>query len=582
MAVLLAVNVGLPQDIEWQGKTVHTGVWKRPVEGRVMVRRLNIDGDGQGDLAGHGGEHRAVMVYQAASYRYWETFFKRPTLDYGTFGENLTVDGLPDNEVCIGDRYRIGEALLEVTQPRVTCYRVAMRMGEPSMANLLVSHRRPGFYFRVVEEGLIAAGDTITKEHDGSGMTVAEIDALLYLPGRTPEQLKRALQIPALSKGWRGSFADLLAADPASSGNVALGGPASAPPAWNGFRPVRVVATRDETPTVRSFVLEASDGEALPLPLAGQFIVLRLTPPAPRSPIIRSYSLSDTSVPGRYRISVKRGTGDGSRYLHDEVGEGDTIGISAARGTFCLVDDAKPVVLWGAGIGITPLLSMLHELAARGEASTRPIYWIYGTRDGADNPFADEVQHLLARVPGACHLLGFSKPDALDRATGSYDVEGHLTAAHLTALHIPSDARIYLCGPTGFLTQAREQLLAASYTDVVSELFGAQESFQPGVVATASKPPHAPAVDDATGPLVSFVRSGLAVHWSSNYGSLLELAEACDVPVRWSCRSGVCHSCETSLIGGDVDYSIEPTDLPAAGRILICCSKPRGDVQVDL
>jgi len=579
LAVLLAVNVGLPQDIPWQGKIVHTGVWKRPVGGRVMARRLNLDGDGQGDLGGHGGEHRAVMVYQAASYRYWEAFLERSTLEYGSFGENLTVDGLPDDEVCIGDRYRIGDALFEITQPRVTCYRVGMRMDEPRMANLLVSHRRPGFYFRVIEEGLVGAGDAITREVQGSGMTVAEIDSLLYLPGKTPAKLKRATQIPALSRGWRQSFEDLLAAGPGASGNAGLSGPAPEPAAWSGFREIRVASIKQESSLVRSFVLEATDGAPLPRARAGQFIVLRLQPSAPHAAIIRSYSLSDTATPGRYRISVKRGTGEGSQYLHDAIKEGDRFGISAARGTFCLVDDARPVVLWGAGIGITPLLAMLRELAA---APPRPVFWIYGARDGMDNPFADEVAGLLGAMPSAKHLLGFSRPNAHDREQASFNVEGHIGIDDLVALGVPADARIYLCGPTRFLHDMRERLLAAGHTDVASELFGGQEGFEPGIVGAQRKPPHTPEGEESVGPTVSFVRSGLTVHWGTKYASLLELAEACDVPVRWSCRSGVCHSCETALIGGSVDYTSEPPDPPAEGRILICCSQPRGDMQVDL
>ena len=157
--VLLSVNVGLPKNVAWQGKTVYTGVWKYPVDGPAMVRRLNIDGDGQGDLAGHGGEQRAVLVYQAGSYRHWQQHFGRDDLGYGAFGENLTVDGLSDDEVCIGDRYRIGAAEFEVTQPRVTCYRVGLRLGEPELPALLVSHHRPGFYMRVLREGRIRAGD---------------------------------------------------------------------------------------------------------------------------------------------------------------------------------------------------------------------------------------------------------------------------------------------------------------------------------------------------------------------------------------------------------------------------------------
>ena len=170
-----------------------TGIWKDPVSGRRLVRRLNVDGDGQGDLAGHGGEQRAVMVYQADSYRYWERHLHRDDFTHGQFGENFTVDGLPDAEVCIGDRYRIGGALFEVTQPRVTCYRVGIRMNEPEMAALLVSHHRPGFYFRVLESGEVGAGDEIVKVADGpERISVAEIDALLYLPSRPRDRLERS------------------------------------------------------------------------------------------------------------------------------------------------------------------------------------------------------------------------------------------------------------------------------------------------------------------------------------------------------------------------------------------------------
>ena len=162
-ARLVSVNVGLPRNITWHGKTVYTGIWKNPTQGRVKVRRLNIDGDGQGDLAGHGGLNRPVMVYQLDSYRYWERELGRNNLSYGQFGENFTVDGLPDAEVCIGDRYRIGSALFEISQPRVTCYRVGIRMEEPQMPMKLVAHHRPGFYFRVLEEGEVGAGDDIVK-----------------------------------------------------------------------------------------------------------------------------------------------------------------------------------------------------------------------------------------------------------------------------------------------------------------------------------------------------------------------------------------------------------------------------------
>src|SRR5262244_2184401 len=211
MAQLLSVNVGLPRDIEWKGKRVYTAVWKDAVRGRRKVGKLNIDGDGQGDLQGHGGEHRAVLVYQIDSYRYWERELGRKDFVFGQFGENFTVEGLPDDGVCIGDRYRIGSALFEVTQPRVTCYRVGIRMDERRMAALLVEHHRPGFYFRVLEEGEVGAGDEIVKVADGpERLTIAAVNALLYLPEPAKGEIERALRIPALSPGWKFSFEAML------------------------------------------------------------------------------------------------------------------------------------------------------------------------------------------------------------------------------------------------------------------------------------------------------------------------------------------------------------------------------------
>src|SRR6266498_2024538 len=245
---LIAVNGGLPKDVPWRGSTVHTGIWKQPVAGPRMVRRLNIDGDGQGDLAGHGGEHRAVLVYQIASYGYWQEQLGRDDFSYGQFGENFTIEGMADDEVCIGDRYRIGGAEFEVTQPRVTCYRVGLRLGEPELPALLVSHHRPGFYMRVIREGHIQAGDRIVKTRTGPGaLSVADIDALLYLPDRDPAKLRLALQIPALSPGWQGSFRELLAA--------ADGSGAATGPAWNGFRALRVAKVIPESTGVSSIHL---------------------------------------------------------------------------------------------------------------------------------------------------------------------------------------------------------------------------------------------------------------------------------------------------------------------------------------
>ncbi len=587
MARLLSVNVGLPRDVSWEGKTVHTAVWKSAVTGRRMVRRLNIDGDGQGDLAGHGGDHRAVFVYQIDSYRYWEKQLGRNDFTFGQFGENFTVDGLADDEVRIGDRYRIGSALFEVTQPRVTCYRVGIRMSEPRMAALLVSHHRPGFYFRVLEEGEVGGGDEIVKvAEDPVRMTVAEADALLYLPGHSRDQLQRALSIPALSSGWQASFKAILQDEEQrgpATGNVGLGPASEPPPAWPGFRPLRVSQLNRESSSVLSLVLEPTDGNPLSPALPGQFVVLRMRPKPDAPPLLRNYSLSDAPSAEHYRISVKQEVnGAASTYLHTQVRSGDVLDVSAPRGSFTLLPGDGPVVLLSVGVGATPVLAMLHALAA--ESSAREVWWLYGARNRDDHPFFDESRRWLQGLQHSRSHIRYSRPGPQDRLASDFDAPGHLDMAAIKQLGVPRDADFYLCGPPTFLRDLTVGLAAWGVTAnrLHTEVFGPGESITPGVDAAASRPPHQPSGVAGAGPRVSFARSGIVVAWDPKYQSLLELAEACDVPVRWSCRTGVCHTCESGLVSGTVSYRPEPLQAPAEGNVLICCSQPREEVTVDL
>jgi ferredoxin-NADP reductase/MOSC domain-containing protein YiiM len=585
MPRLLSVNVGLPRDVTWNGKTVHTGIWKSSVVGRRMVRRANIAGDGQGDLTGHGGEQRAVFVYQMDSYHHWENFLGRKDFIYGQFGENFTVEGLPDNEVCIGDRYRIGGAEFEVTQPRVTCYRVAIRMNDPRMPALLVAHHRPGFYFRVLQEGEVGEGDDIVKIADGpERMTVADTDGLLYLPGHSSEQLQRALRIPALSKGWQGSFQAMLQQD--SSPKTAVGNPGLAneekPPAWPGFRQMRVAHINKESGSVTSFVLAPIDEQPLPLFQAGQFVVLRLLVDPGKPPVLRSYSLSDLPTADHFRISVKNElNGIGSSFLGNRAREGDLLDVSAPRGSFTLRPGQNPVVLLSAGVGATPVMSMLHALAA--EKSQREIWWIYGARNRVDHPFAEESRSLLKQLSRGREYIVYSRPAATDQVGTDFDAPGHIDTALLERIGVSQGSDFYLCGPTSFLQSMRDGLRnwGVLAGNVHMEIFGALESITPGMAQVAHTP-HLPQGPPGSGPPVSFARSGITAAWDPKFASLLELAEACDVPVRWSCRTGVCHTCMTGLIGGSIVYNPEPLERPAEGNVLVCCSQPNAGVTLDL
>jgi len=596
MARLLSVNVGLPRDIAWKGRTVRTAIWKDPLPGRCRVGRLNLDGDAQGDLAGHGGEQRAVFVYQIESYRYWQGQLERTNFVYGQFGENFTIEGLPDEAVCIGDRYRIGSALFEVTQPRVTCYRVGIRMNEPRMPALLTSSGRPGFYLRVLQPGEVGAGDDVVKEREAAErMTVAEINALLYSSDHPRDRLERALRIDALSPGWRASFEALLHSDTAAagSGNAGLAPAAAAHPVAPGFRSLAVTAIGHESADVLSLTMHSPDGQPLRAALPGQYVVLRLHPAAggpaasvdasaPR-PIFRSYSLSGPESTERYRISVKiEPHGAAGTYLREHVHVGDALDVSAPRGSFILQSGERPVVLLSAGIGATPVLAMLYALATA--RSARPIFWLHGARDGQHHPFAAEVRRLMLALPHGRSYVCYSRPGD-DPMTEGVDGTGHLSRSVFARVGVPGEADVYVCGPTRFMGEMKEALatMGVAPEQIHVELFNGSEGMTPGVVGAATRAPHLPKDDADTGPLVSFARSQIAAHWNaSSYQSILELAEACDVPVRWSCRTGVCHSCESGLVAGAVVYGPEPLDKPADGNLLVCCSQPLRDIVIDL
>lgn len=577
MARLVSVNVGMPEDVDWQGKTVHTGIWKSPVEGPVMVRRLNIDGDGQGDLAGHGGEQRAVMVYQTQAYDHWSNCLRRDDLRPGHFGENFTVDGLSDREVCIGDRYRIGEAEFEVTQPRVTCFRVGMRLGQPDMPSLLVSHHRPGFYFRVLTEGRVQAGDAVVRTRRGRHeLSVADVDALLYLPNRNMEQLRKVVEVSALSPGWLQSFRDMLADENATA---PTGPPIGVEPGWKEFRRLRVTATHRESPTVLSIELEADTHTPLPTPLPGQYLTIKI-PDAGDPPPLRSYSLSGDPTSGHYRISVKREDhGQVSQWLHAHIRVGSIVEAAAPRGEFCLADDDGPVVLLSAGIGATPVLAMAYALAAR--HSDRQIWWLHTTRNTESHAFAAEVTALIKTLPHAQQHVFYTGGGGND----SFVVHGRLDRESIAALHLPTDASVYLCGPDTFMHTMREALTVTGVdpSRIHTELFGALPPINPGIVnIPPAVRPHPPVGAQGAGPRIVFSRSGFSVNWSPDYHSILELAEACDIPTRYSCRSGVCHTCVTPIIEGTTTYSQPPLEAPAADQVLICVATPRSSVVLDL
>jgi ferredoxin-NADP reductase len=453
-------------------------------------------------------------------------------------------------------------------------------MGEPELPALLVGHHRPGFYMRVVTEGHIQAGDPIVRTRTGPhALTVADTDALLYLPERDAAKLRAALRIPALSPGWQESFRELVAAD--AGGTAPGAGPAGAPPAWAAFRPLRVTRVVRETAAVSSIYLAAPDGSPLPAARAGQYLTLRI-PGAARSAPVRSYSLSSAPGAGSYRISVKHEPhGTVSGYLTSSVRPGAVLDVAAPRGDFVLDHGTGPVLLISAGIGVTPVLSMLHELAAA--PSDREVWWIHGGRGPDEDALAVEVADLLAALPHAHEHVFWSRATAAERLRGRV-ASGRLTSAALTALGVPATADAYVCGPASFMTDVRDALTAIGVEParIHTELFGALPPINPGVTDRTVRPPHQPSGPVGTGPLVTFARSGISTPFTADARSVLELADACDVPSRWSCRTGVCHTCVTPLLSGDVTYAPDPLEPPPGGQVLICCARPATDIVLDM
>lgn len=241
-----------------------------------------------------------------------------------------------------------------------------------------------------------------------------------------------------------------------------------------------------------------------------------------------------------------------------------------------------PVLLVSAGIGATPVLSMLHAMVR--DAATRAVWWLHGARNSTEHVFATEAGELLAQLPDARIQICYSSPLPTDTFGKEYTHRGRLDTEFLSSFSIPVGALVYVCGPEVFMDDVRTALTKTGLGPAIihSEVFGAAASITPGIAARLATLPHPPPGEEGGGPSATFSRSALTVPWREDFGSVLELAEACDVPTRWSCRTGICHTCETGLLAGAVSYEPAPIDLPADGHILVCCAVPNADMVLDL
>jgi len=576
---IVSLNVGLPRTVQWKGKAVSTGIFKTPVSGRIPLRTLNFDGDRQADLTVHGGPNKAAYVYASEHYPYWKRELPDMALPWGIFGENLTTEGLDENALRVGDRFRIGSAEVMVTQPRLPCYKLGLRFGRDDMMKRLMASGRLGFYFRVIAEGEMSAGDEmVLLEKAKDSPLVSEITRLYARDKDDLDGLQRMIGVAALAEDWRDYFKEQIQRIGTSGRR-----PVVQRPAWTGFRPFILRQKLRETEDVSSFHLVPEDGQPLPPYSPGQFLTVRFAIPGVARPVVRSYSLSDTAKSDHYRLTIRRiGSRSGepqlkvglaSSHFHDRLAVGDRIEVKAPAGIFTI--DAKqqdrPVVLVAGGIGITPLFSMLTGIAA--EAAPRETWLLYSVRDDRDYIMRTELE-AIARAHANVRLrIFYSRPAGAIDDPGIQ--AGHIDLAALKRL-LPSNAcDFYVCGPSTMMEAVTRDLEAWGVpTDRVHT-----EAFGP---ATVKQAVHGPTTQPDCGFDVTFERSGVTAQWSRCEEPLLELAEDHSVAIDFGCRAGSCGTCVTRLLSGSVRYLREPNAPLEAGEILPCVAVPAEPLTLDV
>lgn len=581
---LVSVNVGMPKTVEHLGRKISTGIFKEPVNGRVMVRKLNVEGDGQADLTVHGGVYKAVYAYDLENILYWRRVLDRDDIGFGHFGENFTVEGMPDDRIHIGDVFRVGGALLEVTQPRVPCFKLEMKMDLPGFSRQFITSGRLGFCFRVLEEGDVGAGDVMERVQTGpEKITVWDFARLYFFDYDNLEKIRRLLRIPAVPPDWVRVFEEMLA-----SAGERRQSRQTQKRAWKGFRNFIVDKKVMESQTITSFYLVPEDRQPLPVYMPGQFLTFRLAIPGRPRPVIRTYSLSECPCHAEYyRITIKKeplphdsDDVSGSNYFHDVVEPGCRLQAAAPRGDFFLdPKEESPIVLLSGGVGLTPMISMLNAVVDSGKK--RPTYFVHGTRNGVHHAMCKHMRQVAAENEDITVHIRYSQPRPEDTEGREYDSVGHVDLHLLKALLPSKDMDFFLCGPPPFMNGLLKSLWewGVPETRIRFELFGPATLLQEGTSARRRKK-QTTAEEKAY--QIEFSASGITAKWDSEYANLLEFAEDQGVFPDFSCRSGICHTCQYKISKGEVDYNFEPLDPPYPGQALLCCARPRSNLVIDV
>lgn len=573
---LLNVSTGVVRTQLIDGEAVRTAYVKTPAPEPWLITSTGPAGD---QVAVH-SDH--LYVFDRASYDYWarELGADRDTWPDGHFAENLTLDALDQSRLRIGDRYRVGSAVIVVTGPRVPCWKLTWRLGQPKtfMRRFRLSGHS-GSYFGVVEPGTVRRGDELIliEREDADAPTVAELSRLCDSSTRiTPDEravVDRALASPSLSLTVRATL-DLKVAALERETTDSAG-------AWKGWRRFEIGGVVQETRDAASFHLRPLDAGRLPEFRAGQHVVVRLTDPG-AEPIVRTWSLSEYSRdPEQYRITVKvRPDGRGSGALARGHERGMTLELRSPAGRFHLDRGAfRPVVLVAAGIGITPMIAMIQAHLERGPGMP-PLWLLYGSPGPEDTAFRDELEELFAAHDDLQLHFFYSRAAADETSPCGKVHEGRLSARRVidvmkgNYLRTPDgpalipwfESDIYLCGPLEFAETVRDGLVdAGANPDLVFvEEFAAAST----EVVTVRR---------RTDAIVDFATRGVEATWKADEErTLLEIAEDSGLDLPFDCRVGTCRTCESKLCEGEVDGPVT-VGVDGTRRVLLCVSYPFSD-----
>jgi ferredoxin-NADP reductase len=466
----------------------------------------------------------------------------------------------------------------------VPCLKLEMKMDLPGFSRQFLTSGRLGFCFRVLEEGEVGAGDAIELVESGpENITVWDFARLYFFDHHNLAMIRRLIRIPSVPPDWVRVFEDILA----SAGEK---GQRRKPQqsAWKGFRPFIVDKKVPESQTITSFYLVPEDGQPLPFYMPGQFLTFRLPIPDRPKPIIRTYSLSECPCHAEYyRVTIKKEPSrqgsdliSGSNYFHDVVEPGDRLQVAAPRGDFFLdPQDETPVVLLSGGVGLTPMISMLNAIADSGQK--RPAWFIHGTRSGIHHAMCKHMRQVAAENDNITVHIRYSQPRPEDIEGREYDSIGHVDIALLESLLPGKDMDFYLCGPPPFMNDLLKGLWNWGIPEprIRLELFGPAALLQEGTSARRRKTERAA---DEKAYEIRFSESGITAQWDPEYENLLELAEDHGVFPEFSCRSGICHSCQYKILKGDTSYNFEPLDPPDPDQVLLCCARPKSDMEIEV